>query len=237
MIRLACFTVIALLTGCSEYCENRLSSLVTLAWHYEATENAKYVNALRRTLLVCPIPSDGVRQPPGDSVHAAQVYFLLNDLDSATESLRSDRYSFSDEQRSYLLSYAVIHEDDRFLQVLLDSGVDLRVAYPETGVTTLMDAAHAGTKAAARMQQLVDLGVDPFWTSVDGLSALDSAVLAESDEAVEFMLHLISERDPIPLDLVLNAISIAERTDQSRASYLKTWLDAQDEDEPQEALQ
>ena len=223
MIRMVFFVVLLSLAGCTEYCGQRLSSLVTLAQDSDAPKNAKYVSALKRTLIVCPIPNEGVEQPPGGPIHAAHVYFILGDIDAASDLLETGKYPMSNEQEFFLVSHAVVHENDQYFKALLDAGFNPNASLPGTGVTVFMDAAHAGPNATTRMQQLIDLGADPFSISDDGFSALDSAVLAESDEAVKFMLRLIEQSDPSRLALIGNAISIADQMDENRAATLREW--------------
>ena len=226
MIRTTFFIVLLSLVGCSEYCEDRLSSLVILAQHAEASKSEKYMGALRRTLYVCPIPKTGVKQPLGGSIHAAQVYFILGDTEAAAEALESGAYTMSGEQEFYLMSHAVVHENSDYFRVVLDAGLNPNASLSGTGVTVFMNAAHAGSNSDTRMQQLIDHGANPFTISDDGFSALDSAVFAESDMAVEFMLRLIEQSYPARMELVDNAIDIADRVDESRAVSLRDWRDS-----------
>ena len=132
VLRCSVAILIGLLSGCSggdsAAGDAALSDAVLYGPINDIPENAKYASALKRTLYVCQIPREGVRQPPGGSIHAAHVYFLLGDIDAAAESLESGRYPISDEQEFFLLSYSVLHENDRYLNVLLDAGLDPKAA-------------------------------------------------------------------------------------------------------------
>ena len=218
--------------GCAPTCGRELGHHAKVAqFHPDAVVRERSTNALRRAVHVCDIPSDGIRMPgtAEPPTHAAQIYLMLGELDAAIAAVESDEYTMSDMQQYVLLGYAVRHENDDYLEALLNAGLDPNAELGDTRVTVIFDAIHAGPDAPARVQLLIDFGADPFAISDGGFSILDSAVLNENDAASEFVLQLIADSEPKRLDLVENAISVAETVDPDRALILQTWLDQQSE--------
>ncbi len=195
-----------------------------LAKYSDSPKDQEYLASLERSLMFCKIPANGISQPPGVPVHAAFVFFLIGDHDSAAAALSSTDYSITDEQRFALLSYAAINSDAQVLKIVLDAGIDPKLRQPQIGVTALMEAAHLDSGAADRMRRFAELGVDPLAESVAGFSALDFAVAAENDEAVELVLSWIDGSGPESFGLVRRSITVAHTVDENRAAELEAWL-------------
>ena len=141
-----------MLVGCAPDCDRDLNHHTHVAQgHPVASERERSIEALRRALKVCEIPRDGIVLPGAEPpAHAAHIFLLLGELDAAIDALQSDRYSLSDDQQFVLLGYAVQHENDDYLEALLNVGLDPNAELGNTGVTVMFDATHAGIEAPAR---------------------------------------------------------------------------------------
>ncbi len=218
----------AFLSGCAEYCEDQIeSALFEYQWSPDSRKSES-LGGLSRALWICNIPERGVADRFGYYTHAAQIYFILNRYEDASEALDSDDYTLSEDQTFDLLSFAVTHNDGQVLDIVLSAGLDPVVLQPNIGTTVLMHASQSEAGATERMRRLVELGNDPLAVTEGRFSVLDFAIAAENDEAVNLILVWFGDAGLASLDLVEFSITVADKTGfEGYSDKLRAWLVAQ----------
>jgi hypothetical protein len=131
----------------------------------------------------------------------------------------------SDLQSYGLWEFAVLTDNLDAAKLLIDVGVNPDIRHPAVNTTVLMIATWSKSFAVAKMQLLVDAGVDPLaLTESDGMSALDFAMAEGNLDAITKMLEWIDAAGPESYDLVRRAIDGGEQEGDEYVDVLRGWL-------------
>ncbi len=93
--------------------------------------------------------------------------------------------------------------EGRAFNVLLDHGADAKAVEPGLGFTSLMYASNSEAEAVDRVKRLIEHGAEVNAKSVDGITALDFALLSGDRPVVELLRKAGAREGSVPTPPVL----------------------------------